>query len=275
MKLKILTRFAALFLIAALFSFPVRAAAADRFPVTYLLPEGAVNAPENPESLPVPLDKPVPLHAPTLTGHTFYGWKDAWGEYADAVSGDPARWTYTAEFIPNRYRILYVLTTRPGRSFIQVNNKMNPQSYTYGFSAPIQGVWPPSGYLFCGWFLDPDFREGPVSEIAPGTFGDVTLYAKWLTNEEADAEQIRQEGWGDLDGDGAVSAADARLALRQSVGLEHLSPETVARADLAKKGKLDAADARTLLRVSVGLVDFAALLREFGYLTQPIGVGRN
>ena len=57
---------------------------------------------------------------------------------------------------------------------------------------------------------------------------------------------------GDIDGDGKISAADARLVLRMSVGLENI----IRSADVDGDGKVSAADARLVLRVSVGLETF-------------------
>ena len=59
----------------------------------------------------------------------------------------------------------------------------------------------------------------------------------------------------DVDLDGAVSAADARLALRVSVGLETLAEITPAffSADSDGDGQITADDARHILRASVGL----------------------
>ena len=54
---------------------------------------------------------------------------------------------------------------------------------------------------------------------------------------------------GDVDGDGKVTAADARLALRQSVNLEKLNG-----------GVMSAADARMILRASVNLEKPESLL---------------
>ena len=67
---------------------------------------------------------------------------------------------------------------------------------------------------------------------------------------------------GDTDGDGKVSAADARLALRASVGLENLSSAQSAAADvdMPEENKVTAADARKILRVSVGLEDMQEVL---------------
>lgn len=62
---------------------------------------------------------------------------------------------------------------------------------------------------------------------------------------------------GDVDGDGNISAADARLALRRSVGLENYeegSPAFLA-CDVDLDGNVTVADARLILRASVGLED--------------------
>ena len=62
----------------------------------------------------------------------------------------------------------------------------------------------------------------------------------------------------DVDGDAKASAADARLALRESVGLENLEDYQKSAADVDDKSKennISAADARMILRASVGLED--------------------
>ena len=58
---------------------------------------------------------------------------------------------------------------------------------------------------------------------------------------------------GDLNGDGKITAADARLALRAAVGLDQLSGEKKTLADVNQDGKVTAADARKILRITVGL----------------------
>ena len=60
---------------------------------------------------------------------------------------------------------------------------------------------------------------------------------------------------GDVDGDGSISAADARLALRRAVGLEDYkegSPKFLA-CDVDFDKNVTAGDARLILRASVGL----------------------
>ena len=60
---------------------------------------------------------------------------------------------------------------------------------------------------------------------------------------------------GDVDDDGTISSADARLALRRSVGLENYpeGSQPYLSCDVDKDGDVTAADARLILRASVGL----------------------
>ncbi len=60
---------------------------------------------------------------------------------------------------------------------------------------------------------------------------------------------------GDVDLDGEITAADARLALRSSVGLEVFTDEQMLCADFDGDGTVTAGDARLILRLSVGLSD--------------------
>ena len=64
---------------------------------------------------------------------------------------------------------------------------------------------------------------------------------------------------GDVDGDGNVTSADARLALRASVNLEQLTRAQKLAADVDLDGKITAADARLILRASVGLEDLTVV----------------
>lgn len=57
---------------------------------------------------------------------------------------------------------------------------------------------------------------------------------------------------GDVNGDGKVDAADALMALQDSVDLTHLDDAQRAQADLNGDGKVDAADALKMLQKSVG-----------------------
>lgn len=58
---------------------------------------------------------------------------------------------------------------------------------------------------------------------------------------------------GDIDGNGAIEASDARFILRLSVNLEEIDTSFFMKADVDGDGKITAADAREALRLAVGL----------------------
>lgn len=60
---------------------------------------------------------------------------------------------------------------------------------------------------------------------------------------------------GDVDLDDTITSADARLALRAAVGLEHFEKDSkqYKASDYNKDGEITAGDARCILRVAVGL----------------------
>ncbi len=67
---------------------------------------------------------------------------------------------------------------------------------------------------------------------------------------------------GDIDRDGEISASDARIALRISVGLDTPDEEQQVLADYDEDGTISASDARAILRVSVGLTDAEPPVKE-------------
>lgn len=67
---------------------------------------------------------------------------------------------------------------------------------------------------------------------------------------------------GDINGDGRISAADARLALRYAAKIESLTVDQVTAAEVNQDNKITAADARKILRVSAKLETEASLSGE-------------
>ncbi len=63
---------------------------------------------------------------------------------------------------------------------------------------------------------------------------------------------------GDVNGDGKITASDARSTLRASAKLEELTEEQLKVADVDFNGRVSAADARIILRVSAKLEEFKA-----------------
>lgn len=78
--------------------------------------------------------------------------------------------------------------------------------------------------------------KDPESDIRPGGDRDEDGYLR-----------------GDVNGDGKVTASDARTALRVAAGLVSVSLEEFKRADLNSDGEVYASEARTILRIAAGL----------------------
>ena len=71
-----------------------------------------------------------------------------------------------------------------------------------------------------------------------------------------ESETVETYILGDANGDGKVTAADARIVLRTSARLENLDGNLFLAADVNKDSKITAADARKILRVSAKIESF-------------------
>ncbi|NMP36786.1 MAG: leucine-rich repeat protein [Clostridiales bacterium] len=106
-----------------------------------------------------------------------------------------------------------------------------------------------------------------VVYIAPHAFRDCPNLTIWGVPGSAAAEYAAENGIpfrylppyikGDLDGNGLVTAADARLALRVATKLETIDADGFAAGDLNSDGIITAQEARTILRVATKLESFA------------------
>ena len=125
------------------------------------------------ETQNVTYDSPFIPAAARRDGYTFVGWKDDDGNVFKSL----AQWKYdypvtlTAQWSLNTYEIIYNLNGG-------TNNKNNPATYTIE-SDTVTLVTPArTAYSFAGWFADRDFTD-EITEIAAGSFGNKTVYAKW------------------------------------------------------------------------------------------------
>ncbi len=87
-------------------------------------------------------------------------------------------------------------------------------------------------------------KEAPVIVLAENASSDYGAYGDYLP--------------GDVDNDGLITAADARLILRQVVQIDFYEPDSAAYAacDVDGDGFVTSEDARMLMRISVGIEDF-------------------
>ncbi len=111
------------------------------------------------------------------------------------------------------------------------------------------------------YFYDCDCKM-PVNAEACGNDALTVIYGYHDSTAETYADEngyrfvrLYSSLKGDIDGNGKLSAADARLALRASVGLEKytVGSRTFTAADADGDGRLTAADARLILRAAVKL----------------------
>ena len=228
--------------------------------VEYILPDGTKN--DNPVFM-FTSGTDIKLSTPTRDGYTFAGWQKSDGTFVGEIPANTVKMTVTATWDDLIYAVKYILSTRNGYSFLRVDNSSNPTSYTPREGAKLYSPSAPIGYVF-GYWYDADGNE--VTEISKGSSGDKVLYAKWFTESEYKVYKAQAEHWFDVDDDGEVTVADARIVLRAAVNIEPLSKTNLARVDLADQGRADVAIARLVLRVAVKLDELSEVVEEYGKL---------
>ncbi len=233
-----------------------------------------------PTGIPVTLDEALSedliLPLPKRTGYTFDGWSGENDTRIRLLGKGTSEFFLNTHWIPKTYEINYKIVTRSDMnlSFIGADNTLNPDSYTVGTAQIINPLnTPDTRFTFGGWYYTEDFSGDPVTQISPGETGDKILYAKWISAEEKAEEErkkreeyIKEKQYGDVDGDGTVSANDARCVLRMVVGLDFADPELLRRADLEGTSTVSAQSARALLRIAVGLDNMYDILLQNGLL---------
>ena len=79
---------------------------------------------------------------------------------------------YPAQEDVETYSITYILDDGE-------NDEGNPDTYTEKTETIVLKAAVKEGYTFGGWYKDAEYKE-EVTEIASGSTGDITLYAKWI-----------------------------------------------------------------------------------------------
>ncbi len=122
----------------------------------------------------------ISIDGPTREGYTI-GW------YTDAGLTVPATTipfdengnvTLYAKWIPTEYTITYNLNG--GTNHADNPATYNIESETITLQEPAK-----TNYSFGGWFDNEDCTGDAVTSIVSGSYGDITLYAKWLVEELA------------------------------------------------------------------------------------------
>ncbi|MBQ8546603.1 MAG: InlB B-repeat-containing protein [Clostridia bacterium] len=112
----------------------------------------------------------APTTNPQKTGYDFMGWTVN-GEIVSFPYQVNVDTVFEAEFAPIEYEIAYNLNGG-------VNNAENSIKYTIEESvallAPTRDF-----YTFAGWYESDNFEGNAIAEIAEGSYGNKTFYAKW------------------------------------------------------------------------------------------------
>ena len=145
----------------------------EKYTITYNL-SGGINSKNNPATY-TEKTKTIVLEAPTQKGYTFKGWYNSKGKAVTKIKkGSTGNITLYAKWSAKTYTITYKLDG--GK-----NSAKNPTSYkttkAVTLSKPTK-----KGYTFVGWYSDKKLTK-PVTEIAKGTTGSKTLYAKWTATK--------------------------------------------------------------------------------------------
>lgn len=131
------------------------------------------------------VESAVEIPVPTKEGYTFDGWfdnKEYDGEAIESLPvGSTGNKTLYAKFSPIEYAINY-----------ELNEGENPEEQPLTHNA-ISKKWllepVKEGYVFDGWYYEEDFSGDKILGIEPGRAEDVTVYAKWVSEEEIEAQK--------------------------------------------------------------------------------------
>lgn len=200
----------------------------------------------------------IELASLSVDGFIFNGW------YSDANFNTPithitsdmyGNITLYADFTEKTYTITYVLADKEVTENQVGNTNLNIRTTTERFYFDDPETIN-IDYSFGGWYFDAQFTQ-KASYISAYTTGNITVYAKWIKKVSYIPE------WGDASLSEQLSAADARLILRHSAGLETFSDLQKKISDINNDSLVTAADARIALRVSAQIEDIESVIKKY------------
>ena len=168
--------------------------------------------------------------------------------------------TYSGNFSAADYKDYYSFTP-PQRGYVTItfthDYKENSASYcdllVYRFTTDMEQIYKTTLKMTDAETVLPGIAVEPgsyyiriVNSGAYSSFGNVEYSLRLSLND-------RKYLLGDLDLNGRITAADARLALRGAVGLNQFDATQISIGDVNFDGRMTAADARLILRAAVGL----------------------
>ena len=135
---------------------------------------GGKNSDQNPKYYTS--DTAIILASPTKAGDTFEGWftDSLYKERIDTIKvGTKKYYTLYAKW-ESEYFVTYVANGG-------TDSETNPSRWSSDSAAYTLKGLEKVGYTFDGWYADSTFKT-PVKELTKDRRDDITLYAKWITN---------------------------------------------------------------------------------------------
>lgn len=201
----------------------------------------------------------ITLNQVTASGFIFNGWctdkelKNTISEITPDMYGDI---TLYADFTEKTYTINYIVEDKEVEASQIVNTNQTVRTTSERvYLEDLQSI--NTDFIFGGWYYDAEFTE-KVDYIKAYTAKNVTVYAKWIKNTSY------VPVWGDATLSAQLTAADARIILRYSAGLETSFTDVQIRlSDVNNDSVVTASDARLVLRLSAKLEDIDDLIKEY------------
>ena len=137
--------------------------------------------------------KDVTLGTAARTGYTFSGWYEAEDFSGNAVTGWNAGEKTEDVTLYAKWLETYTITYELNGG---TNAAGNPESYNVETETITLKAATKFGYALEGWYKEASFAT-KVTEIAKGSTGNITLYAKWIITADTVADAI-----GALSGEG-------------------------------------------------------------------------
>lgn len=201
----------------------------------------------------------IKLEPAYITGFIFNGWctdealKNPISEITPEMYGDI---TLYADFTEKTYTITYIVENKEVTASQVINTSPTVRTTSekvYFEDAQTINI----DYKFGGWYYDSDFMN-EATFIKAYTAENITVYAKWVRIV------TYTPVWGDASLSQNLTAADARLILRYSAGLETSFSELQIRlSDINNDSKVTASDARLALRMSANIDNEEDIIKKY------------
>lgn len=157
------------------------------YEVTFMLGGGSLGSAPTKENFTVETSVPLPAD-PTRTGYTFVGW------FNDAAGTMPSNGIEVGT-IGNR--AIYAVWTANNYSVsFNADGGTMPAGHIQSYTYDVLTILPTptkSGLDFGGWYETANFSTEKLGTFAPGTLGNKTLYALWLTPITGNPTIVRME----------------------------------------------------------------------------------